>query len=101
LYLADDLVGDAGTWILLALLLLVWWLLVTWRIVSTGDRRECDESACANAGKNRQHGAMFDRVVIPTATRVLLGPDCSMVTAHGDSLPVHGKLAASSLDSGV
>jgi hypothetical protein len=60
LYLADDLVGDAGTWILPALLLLVWWLLLTWRIVSAGDRRECDESACTNAGKNRQHGATFD-----------------------------------------
>ncbi|OBK77870.1 hypothetical protein A5651_03625 [Mycobacterium sp. 1274761.0] len=65
MYLADDLVGDVGTLVLLALLLLVWWLLPTWRIVSTGDRRECDESACTNAGKNRQYGAMFDHVVIP------------------------------------
>ena len=70
-HLVDDLVGDPGARVLLALLLLVWGPLLTWRILSTGDWSEQHDGARADSGENRKRGAMLDHAGASVAGEVI------------------------------
>jgi hypothetical protein len=61
-----DLSGDAGGLVLLALLLLVWRPLFTWRILRTGDRSERDDGARAHRSEHCASSATLHHEVIPS-----------------------------------